>query len=65
LNETGELKSLENVVKLDIKKNNYDLYIVLTWIVLLLPVSAIYLAQALWFGSMTLKLIFSLVVVLS
>lgn len=64
LNETGELKSLENVVKLDIKKNNYDLYIVLTWIVLLLPASTIYLAQALWFGSMTLKSIFLLVVCL-
>ena len=59
--ETGELKSNKLVEKVEIKNNKYDLYIVLTWIILLLPISTIYIAQALWFGSFNIKLTFLII----
>ena len=53
--ETGDLNSI-GFEKVEIKKTKWDLYISLTWIALILPISIIYLIKALWFGSIYLKL---------
>jgi DNA-binding NarL/FixJ family response regulator len=57
LNECKKQKRfIEFIEKVEIKKSKLDLCVSLMWVILILPVSLNYLIEALWFGSIYLKL---------
>ena len=53
--KSGDLGST-GYEKVEIKKNKYDLYLSLMWILLILPITLVYLIKALWFGSLYFRL---------